>query len=58
MCPSDVSGHDPAERLLPDLLAGAAYAVNQRFAVELHRRGVSLPVWRVLAALSARRGRR
>ena len=56
MCPSDVSGHGPAERLLPDLLAGAAHAVNRGFAVELHRRGVSLPVWRVLAALAARPG--
>ena len=56
MCPSDVSGHGPAERLLPDLLARAAHAVNQGFVEELHRRGTTPPVWRVLAALLARPG--
>jgi len=56
MCPSDASDHGPAERLLPDLLARAAHAVVQGFAAELRRRGMSLPVWRVLAALSARPG--
>ncbi len=57
MCPSEVPGHGPAERLLPDLLARASYAVNQGFAAELRRRGASLPVWRVLAALRASPGR-
>ncbi len=56
MCPSDAPGHGPAERLLPDLLARAAHAVNQGFAEELHRRGTTPPVWRVLAALLARPG--
>jgi MarR family transcriptional regulator, organic hydroperoxide resistance regulator len=56
MCPSDVSGHGPAERLLPDLLARASHALVQGFAAELRKRGTSLPVWRVLAALLARPG--
>ena len=56
MCPSDAPGHGPADRLLPDLLARAAHAVNQGFAVELHRRGTTPPVWRVLATLLARTG--
>jgi DNA-binding MarR family transcriptional regulator len=53
----DASGHGPAERLLPDLLARASHALAQGFAEELRRRGTSLPVWRVLAALLARPGR-
>ncbi len=57
MCPLDASGHGPAERLLPDLLARASDALVQGFAEELRRRGTSLPVWRVLAALLARPGR-
>ena len=57
MCPLDASGHGPAERLLPDLLARASHALAQGFAEELRRRGTSLPVWRVLAALLARPGR-
>lgn len=56
MCPLDASGHGPAERLLPDLLARASHAVVQGFAEELRRRGTSLPVWRVMAALLARPG--
>jgi len=56
MCPLDASDHGPAERLLADLLARASHAVVQGFADELRRRGASLPVWRVLAALSARPG--
>jgi len=56
MCPLGASGHGPAERLLPDLLARASHALVQGFAEELRRRGVSLPVWRVLAALLARPG--
>ena len=56
MCPLDASDHGPAERLLADLLADAAFAVVQGFAAELRRRGASLPVWRVLAALSAQPG--
>ena len=58
MSPLDASDHGPAERLLADLLARASYAVVQGFADELRRRGASLPVWRVLAALSARSRRR
>ena len=34
----------------------ASYVLNQGFAQELRRRGASLPVWRVLAALLARPG--
>ncbi len=56
MCPSDVSGRGPAERLLPDLLARAAHALTQGFAEELRKRGTSLPAWRVLAALLAHPG--
>ena len=57
MCPLGASGHGPAERLLPDLLARASHALVQGFAEELRRRGTSLPVWRVMAALLARPGR-
>jgi DNA-binding MarR family transcriptional regulator len=57
MCPLDASDHDPAERLLPDLLARASHALVQGFTDELRRRGTSLPVWRVMAALLARPGR-
>jgi DNA-binding MarR family transcriptional regulator len=56
MCPLDASDHGAAERLLADLLADATFVVVQGFAEELRRRGASLPVWRVLAALSARPG--
>ena len=56
MCPSDASDHGPADRLLADLLARAAHVVVQGFADELRRRGASLPVWRVMAALLARPG--
>ena len=56
MCPLDASDHGAAERLLADLLADAAFVVVQGFADELRGRGASLPVWRVLAALSARPG--
>ena len=56
MSPLDASDHGPAERLLADLLARASYAVVQGFADELRRRGASLPVWRVLAALLAHPG--
>ncbi len=56
MCPLDASDHGAAERLLADLLARAAHLVVQGFAEELRARGASLPVWRVLAALSARPG--
>ncbi|MBD0276225.1 MAG: MarR family transcriptional regulator [Acetobacteraceae bacterium] len=41
---------------MPDLLARAAHVVVQGFAEVLRGRGTSLPVWRVLAALSARPG--
>ncbi len=57
MCPLDASGHGPAERLLPDLLARASHALVQGLAEELRKRGTSLPVWRVLAALHASPGR-
>ena len=56
MSPLDASDHGAAERLLADLLARASHVVVQGFADELRRRGASLPVWRVLAALSARPG--
>ncbi len=57
MCPLDASDHGPAERLLPDLLASAAHVVLQDLAQVLRRRGATLPVWRVLAALRASPGR-
>ncbi len=41
---------------MPDLLARTSHALTQGFAEELRERGVSLPVWRVLAALLARPG--
>jgi MarR family transcriptional regulator, organic hydroperoxide resistance regulator len=58
MCyPSGVSGsRDRAQEFLPDLLARAAHMLIQGFATELRQRGVSLPVWRVLAALVAHPG--
>ena len=56
MCPLDASDHGAAERRLADLLARAAHVVVQGFADELRRRGASLPVWRVMAALLARPG--
>ena len=56
MSPLDASDHGAAERLLADLLARAAFVVVQGFADELRRRGASLPVWRVLAALVAHPG--
>ena len=56
MSPLDASDHGAAERLLADLLADAAHAVVQGFADEMRRRGASLPVWRVLAALAVRPG--
>ena len=56
MSPLDASDHGAAGRRLADLLADAAFVVVQGFADELRRRGASLPVWRVLAALSARPG--
>ena len=58
MCyPSGASGsRDRAQEFLPDLLARAAHVLIQGFATELRQRGVSLPVWRVLAALLARPG--
>ncbi len=57
MSPLDASDHGAAERLLADLLADAAHVVVQGFAEDLRRRGASLPVWRVLAALLAHPGR-
>ena len=58
MCPpaEAADGRDRAREFLPHLLARAADAVVQGFAEELRGRGVGLPVWRVLAALSARPG--
>ncbi|MBD0275024.1 MAG: MarR family transcriptional regulator, partial [Acetobacteraceae bacterium] len=52
--PSRAPGERGAEGFLPDLLARAAHAAVQGFAAELRARHVSLPVWRVLAALQAR----
>ena len=56
MCPSEASGHGPAERRLADLLARVSHTLVQGFAEELRGRGTSLPVWRVLAALHASPG--
>ena len=56
MSPLDASDHGAAGRRLADLLADAAFVVVQGFADELRRRGASLPVWRVLAALAVRPG--
>ena len=58
MCPPPAAsgGRDRAQEFLPDLLARAAHVLIQGFAAELRRRGASLPVWRVLAALLARPG--
>ena len=58
MCatPAAPGGRDRAREFLPDLLARAAHVLIQGFAAELRRHGASLPVWRVLAALSARPG--
>jgi MarR family transcriptional regulator, organic hydroperoxide resistance regulator len=41
---------------LPHLLARAAQAVGEGFHAELRRRGTTVPVWRVLAALSGSPG--
>ena len=46
----------PGGPFLPDLMARAAHVLTQGFAEVLRGRGTSLPVWRVLAALSARPG--
>jgi len=55
MCLSEEPGHHPAdEPFLPDLLARASRALGQGFAEELRRRGTSVPVWRVMAALCAK----
>jgi DNA-binding MarR family transcriptional regulator len=52
MCLSEEAGHHRAdEPFLPDLLAGASHVLVQGFAQELRRRGTSLLVWRVMAAL-------
>ena len=41
---------------LADLLARASHTLVQGFSEELRKRGTSLPVWRVLAALHASPG--
>jgi DNA-binding MarR family transcriptional regulator len=58
MCPaSGASGdRDRAQGFLPDLLARAAHVLAQGFARDLRGRGITLPVWRALAALLARPG--
>ena len=56
MCPSEASDRHPAASFLPDLLARASHILTQGFAHELRGHGTSLPVWRVVAALSARPG--
>jgi DNA-binding MarR family transcriptional regulator len=38
---------------LPDLLASASHALTKGFAEEMRKRGTSVPVWRVMAALCA-----
>jgi DNA-binding MarR family transcriptional regulator len=54
--PSRAPGGHGAGGFLPDLLARASHALVRGLAEELRRRGTSLPVWRVLAALLARPG--
>jgi len=49
----EVPGRRSAGPFLPDLLARAAHVMERGFAEELRTRGTSLPVWRVMAALSA-----
>jgi DNA-binding MarR family transcriptional regulator len=56
MCPLDGSGHGPNKPFLTDLLACTSHVLTQGFAKVLRERGVSLPVWRVMAALLARSG--
>ncbi len=56
MRPPRAPGRHPAQEFLPDLLARASHALPRGFAAELRKRGVSLPVWRVLAALLAHPG--
>jgi DNA-binding MarR family transcriptional regulator len=51
-----VNRHHSAQEFLPDLLARASHVAVEGFAAALRERGVSLPVWRVMAALSARPG--
>jgi MarR family transcriptional regulator, organic hydroperoxide resistance regulator len=52
----DGSDHGPVRPFLTDLLACASHVLTHGFAEVLHQHGVSLPVWRVMAALHARPG--
>ena len=52
MCLSRGSGLRFVDDDLPHLLVRAAHAVSGGSEAELRRRGITLPVWRVLAALS------
>jgi MarR family transcriptional regulator, organic hydroperoxide resistance regulator len=56
MCPLDGPGRGPTKPFLTDLLACTSHVLTQGFAKVLRERGVSLPVWRVMAALLARPG--
>lgn len=46
---------DPAERFIDDyllyLMARASHLISEEFHEQLRRRGISVPVWRVLASL-------
>ena len=52
MGPPQASPDRFLDRFLPYLLARAAHSAAGAFHADLRRRGVAVPVWRVLAALS------
>ena len=56
MRPPQAPDRQYAGPFLPDLLARASHALVQGFAEELRKRGTSVPVWRMLAALHDRPG--
>ncbi len=51
---SSPSGESFADDYLPHLLARAAHVISAGFRKELHRDGIQVPVWRVLAVLFGR----
>src|SRR3954447_17138293 len=52
---SSSAGNPPADRFVDDyllyLLARASHLISAEFHEQLRRRGISVPVWRVLASL-------
>jgi DNA-binding MarR family transcriptional regulator len=56
MSASSAAGSGFFENYLPHLLTLAAIAASKAFDQELRERGVSLPVWRVMAVLLERPG--